>query len=173
VTASCPAFRQDGFRRTIGRTTVTRPIANGRRAALVLVLLLSWPAALPADWNPPLGRMRPLILHLEGTWAPDREAAARSGFTAVSFGIKGEDPALRRWLGVDEVYPLGDYPVLGKDILDDVLMYDPTFFVTGSPELVTALLDTTAGTRIVLEALADRASRTFYLRSVGPAQPRQ
>jgi hypothetical protein len=151
---------------------VTRPRSNGHRAALVLVLLLSGPAGARADWNPPLTRMRPLILHLEGTWAGDREAAARSGFAAVSFGIKGEDPRLRRWLGVDEVHPLGDYPVLGKDILDDVLMYDPSFFVTGSRDLVTALLDTKPGTRIVLEALADRASRTFYLRSVDRAGPR-
>jgi hypothetical protein len=152
---------------------VTRAVSSSRvRAGLVLALLVTGPIGAHADWNPPLTRMRPLILHLEGTMAPDREAAARSGFAAVSFGIKGKDPRLRCWLGVDEAYPLGDYPVLGKDILDDVRMYDPNFFVAGSPDLVTRLLDQRSGTRVVLEAMADRASRTFYLRSVNPIEPR-
>ena len=141
------------------------------RAALVLALLAA-SVATHADWNPPLTRVKPLILHLEGTMAPDRDAAARAGFAAVSFGVKGEDPRLRCWLGVDRAYPLGDYPVLGKDILDDVRMYDPNFFVTGSPDLVTRFLDLQTGTRVVVEAMADRASRTFFLRSVKLIEPR-
>ena len=146
--------------------------SSGRvRAGLVLALLAAAPVGTRADWNPPL-RLQQLILHLEGTMAPDRQVAARTGFAAVSFGVKGRDPRLRSWLGVNVAYPLGDYPVLGKDILDDVRMYDPNFFVVGTPDLVTKLLEVRPGTRVVLEALADRASRTFYLRSVDLVEPR-
>ena len=141
------------------------------RAGLLLALLAAAPAGTSAQWNPPL-RLKPLILHLEGTMAADRRAAERLGFAAVSFGIKGQDPRLRCWLGVDVAYPLGDYPVLGKDILEDVRMYDPNFFAVGTPDLVTKLMEVRPGSRVVLEALADRASRTFYLRHVDLVEPR-
>src|SRR5262249_25823768 len=45
------------------------------RACLVLALLAAAPAGTSADWNPPL-RLKPLILHLEGTMAAHPQAAA-------------------------------------------------------------------------------------------------
>jgi hypothetical protein len=117
-------------------------------------------------------RTRPLILHLEGTLATERATAARSGFTTVSFAVTGRDPDLRRWLGVEKVQPLGDYPRLGKSILDDVSMYDPTYLVVGPPDLVARFLDVAPATRVTLEALTNGTSRTFYLRLVEAAGDR-
>ena len=139
---------------------------------LALAVLLASPAGPRAGVNvPPIG-VRQLILHLEGTMASDRATAAAVGFQAVSFGVKGQDPLLRLWLGVDKAYPLGDYPVLGKDILENVYMYDPNFFVVGSRDMVRRFLDLQPGTRVVLEALVDRGSRTFFLRHVDVADGR-
>jgi hypothetical protein len=140
------------------------PILSMRLIALV-VLVAAAPSA-EADLQIPVLRTRPLILHLEGTMTADRAAAARAGFTAVSFAVVGRDPAERFWLGVDQVYPLGDYPRLGKDILDDVHMYDPTYFVVGPPDLVTRFTSIAPASRVVLEGLANGSGRTFYLRMV-------
>jgi hypothetical protein len=98
--------------------------------------------------------------------AAERATAARTGFATVSFAVTGREPDLRYWLGVEEVHPLGDYPRLGKDILDDLRMYDPTFFVVGPPDLVARFLDVAPATRVTLEALTNGTSRTFYLRRV-------
>jgi hypothetical protein len=133
---------------------------------LSLALLLVGGSPVHADAPVPVWRTRPLILHLAGTMTADRAAAARAGFTTVSFAVKGREPDLRRWLGVEDVYPLGDYPRLGKDILDDVHMYQPTFFVVGSPDLVAQFLAVAPATRVVLEGLTNLSSRTFYLRRV-------
>jgi len=133
---------------------------------LTLSLLLAVASLVHAAPPVPVLRTRPLILHLAGTMAADRTAAARAGFTTVSFAFKGREPDLRRWLGVEDVYPLGDYPRLGKDILDDVHMYQPTFFVVGSPDLVAQFLAVAPATHVVLEALTNLSSRTFYLRRV-------
>jgi hypothetical protein len=139
---------------------------------VTLVLLLVGASLVRADPPAPVLRLRPLILHLTGTMAADRATAARAGFTTLSFAVKGREPDLRRWLGVEDVYPLGDYPRLGKDILDDVHMYEPTFFVVGSPELVAQFLAVAPATRVVLEALTNLGSRTFYLRRVEAADGR-
>jgi hypothetical protein len=148
-------------------------VVSGRlRFGLALALLLASPAGPHASVGVPPIRVRQLILHLEGTMASDRATAATLGFQAVSFGVKGQDPLLRLWLGVDKAYPLGDYPVLGKDILENVRMYDPNFFVVGSRDLVQKFVDVQPGARVVVEALTDRGSRTFYLRHVDVVEGR-
>jgi hypothetical protein len=133
-----------------------------------LIALVVLVAAVPAeaDLQIPVLRTRPLILHLEGTIAADCASAARAGFTTVSFAIVGRDPAERLWLGVDKVYPLGDYPRLGKDILDDVHMYDPTYFLLGPSDLVARFTSIAPQSRVVLEGLANGSGRTFYLSKV-------
>jgi hypothetical protein len=134
--------------------------------SVVLVTLLAGAALARADLPIPVLRTRPLILRLEGTMAAERTAAARTGFAAVSFAVAGREPARRYWLGVDKAQPLGDYPRLGKDILDDLRMYDPTFFVFGPPDLVARFLGVEPATHVTLEALANGSSRAFYLRRV-------
>ncbi len=136
---------------------------------IALASLLAGAALAHADLPIPVLRTRPLILRLEGTMAAERATAARTGFATVSFAVGGHEPARRYWLGVDAVQPLGDYPRLGKDILDDLRMYDPTFFVFGPPDLVARFLGVEPTTRVTLEALANGSSRTFYLRRVDTA----
>jgi hypothetical protein len=133
---------------------------------MALASLLAAATLAHADLQIPVLRTRPLILHLEGTMAAERATAARTGFATVSFAVTGREPDRRYWLGVEEVYPLGDYPRLGKDILDDVRMYDPTYFVVGPPDLVARFLAVVPATRVTLEALTNGTSRTFYLRRV-------
>jgi hypothetical protein len=133
---------------------------------MALAPLLAAATLAHADLPIPVLRTRPLILHLEGTMAAERATAARTGFATVSFAVTGREPDLRYWLGVEDVYPLGDYPRLGKDILDDVRMYDPTYFVVGPPDLVARFLAVAPATRVTLEALTNGTSRTFYLRRV-------
>jgi hypothetical protein len=133
---------------------------------MALVPLLAAAALAHADLQIPVLRTRPLILHLEGTMTAERATAARSGFATVSFAVTGREPHREYWLGVDEVHPLGDYPRLGKDILEDVRMYDPTYFVVGPPDLVARFLAVAPATRVTLEALTNGTSRTFYLRRV-------
>jgi hypothetical protein len=139
--------------------------------AFALAWLVTAPALAYADLPLPVLRTRPLILHLEGTMAADRAAAAQAGFAAVSFAVEGREPGLRRWLGVEEVHPLEDYPRLGKDILDDVRMYDPTFFLVGARDVVERFLAVQPGAGVALEALTNGSSRTFYLRSVDTPEP--
>jgi len=106
------------------------------RRIVTLAALLAAVTLAHADLPIPVLRTRPLILHLRGTMASERAEAARLGFATVSFAVAGRELDRRHWLGVEEVHPLGDYPRLGKDILDDVRMYDPTFLIVGPPDLV-------------------------------------
>src|SRR5262249_3104173 len=140
--------------------------AGGMKRVVTLVALLAAVTLAHADLPIPVLRTRPLILHLQGTMASERAAAARLRFAAGSFAVTGREVDRRYWLGVEEVHPLGDYPRLGKDILDDVRMYDPTFLIVGPPDLVTRFLAILPATRVTLEALTNGTSRTFYLRRV-------
>lgn len=112
----------------------------------------------------------PLLLHLEGTLGTER--AKVGGFTAVSLGFHGQPADTRRWLGVEEVHPLGDYGVLGKNVLDALAPFEPNLIVVGPPVDATRLLAIPAGTRVTIEGLVDRASRTLFLRRIEePAAP--
>ena len=139
---------------------------------IALAVLVAAAPATDADVQIPVLRTRPLILHLEGTIAADRASAARAGFTTVSFAVVGRDPAERLFLGVDKVYPLGEYPRLGKDILDDVHMYAPTYFLVGPSDLVARFTSIAPQSRVVLEGLANGSGRTFYLSKVAGDQGR-
>ena len=70
------------------------------------------------------------------------------------------------------MYPLGENPRLGKDILDDVHMYDPTYFLVGPSDLVARFTSIAPQSRVVLEGLANGSGRTFYLSKVAGDQGR-
>jgi len=113
----------------------------------------------------------PLLLRLEGSLAPTREAVRAYGFTTVSLGFLGGSDE-RRWLGVSEARTVGgDHPALGKDVLDAVAPFEPELLVTGPDALVLALRDAPDGTIVHLEGLVDRAARTYYLRRVTVGDP--
>ena len=99
-----------------------------------------------------------------------REAAAESGFTAISLGFLGS--AAVRWLGVTDARTVGaDQFVLGKDVLAAVAPFTPNLLVAGPPELVGRLRTAPPGTRVVVEGLVSRASRMYYLRRVEISSP--
>jgi hypothetical protein len=143
---------------------MTRP----RRATLALLVLA---AAVAAHAAPPLGRRLgpPLILRLDGVVATSREEAARIGFTTASFGVLGDAASERIWLGVDDARTIGgDNAINGKDVLESVAGYEPSFMLTGAKALVAQARVLPVGTRVRLEGLVDLAPRTFLLHSVVP-----
>ncbi len=140
-------------------------------SVIALVALVAVASRGLADVPVPVPRTQPLILHVEGTMAGDRAAAARAGFAVLSLAIAGANPAQRYWIGVEEVHALADYPRLGKDILDDLHMYDPMLFAVGPPDLVERFAHIAPATRVVLEGLTNGAARTFYLRSIITREP--
>lgn len=106
---------------------------------------------------------------MEGTLGTER--AKVGGFTTVSLGFHGQPADVRRWLGVEEVHPIGDYGVLGKNVLDALAPFEPNLIVVGPPADAARLLAVPAGTSVTIEGLVDRASRTLFLRPLDPTAP--
>ncbi len=135
-------------------------------AALGLLILRATPA-LSTGGPPEINIRAPILLRLEGQVAATRDAALKTGFTAVSLDLLGDDAHRSRWIGVTEARTLGgDQFVMGKDVLAAVAGFTPNLLVTGPPALVTALRDAPPGTPVRMEGLVDRGSRVYYLRSV-------
>jgi hypothetical protein len=130
-----------------------------------VALLFSITVASAIDQPSP--RLGPaLLLRLEGVLTTNRADAEKAGFTATSFAFLGHGKDADRWLGVTDARTVGgDVPVLGKDVLDAVAPFDPSFITTGDPNQVTSLLALPPGTAIRIEGLVDRGSRTFMIRS--------
>src|SRR5262249_28677250 len=106
---------------------------------------------------------RVLMLRLEGVLTASRADAAKAGFTTASLGLMGGRERITRWLGVTEAVTIdSDRGPLGKDVLDALAGYTPTFLVIGPPDLVAALGRLPLSTRVRLEGLVRRGARTFY-----------
>lgn len=142
--------------------------------ATIAVVLVAAPAgASDLPLFPNIGPA--LLLRLEGTLAPDWSTAKRSGFTGTSLEVLGRSPDGIRYLGVDDARTVGgDQPVDGKDVLEAVSPFSPNFLVAGDAKLVEVLVGLPVGSRVRLEGLVDRGSRTLLLRSIeriGDAPP--
>ncbi|MCW5892426.1 MAG: hypothetical protein KIT14_18040 [bacterium] len=134
-------------------------------AIAVLTLAASTPVLAGPDTGRPLGP--PLILRLDGVVASGREEAARIGFTTASFGVLGGAPDTRVWLGVDDARTVGgDNAVNGKDVLESLAGYQPTFLLAGPKPLVAQVTSLGVGVRVRLEGLVGRRARTFLVRAV-------
>jgi hypothetical protein len=136
-----------------------------RRAAWFGAFLFSMAVASAVEMPAP--RLGPaLLLRLDGVLTTNRADAEKAGFTATSFAFLGHGKDANRWLGVTDARTVGgDVPVLGKDVLDAVAPFDPSFIATGDPAQVKSLLALPPGTAIRIEGLVDRGSRTFMIRS--------
>lgn len=140
-----------------------------------LITVLGAVGASGIDLPPP--KLGPaLLLRLDGVLTRDEAAAARVGFTVASFGFLGHGADADRWLGVTDARTVGgDVAVDGKDVLNAVAPFTPSFLASGAPEQVKALLAVPSGTAIRIEGLVDRGSRTFLVRSFerrdAPAAP--
>jgi len=138
------------------------------RRLAVLVLGALGSAALALDTLPRPNVGPPLILRLDGVLSASVEEAKRIGFTAASYAFLGtDDVAVSRWIGVTDARTIGgDNAVSGKDVLDSLAPYRPMFLVAGTPAITAQLRDASVGATVRVEGLVDRASRTYYLRSV-------
>ena len=147
-----------------------------RHSSTALVSLL-WAAIASAHVSsgPPfVNAGPPLLLRLEGILAQDAARARAQGFTVASLGVLGRPADQRRWLGVTDARTVGgDQAVDGKDVLNAVSPFTPNLLVAGPPAVVERLLAQPDGAHVVIEGLVDRASRTYYLRSIetAPASP--
>jgi hypothetical protein len=132
--------------------------------ALTILVARDGVAQLP----PPLPNVGPpLILRLDGVWQPTRAAARAVGFTVASFAFLGDEQARTLWLGVTEARTVGgDNPVDGKDVLNAVAPFVPNLLIVGPKDLVARLRSAAPGTRLRIEGLVDRGSRTYYLRRI-------
>jgi hypothetical protein len=138
------------------------------RAALVALVVALWSAAAAAQPGvPPADIRKPLLLQLDGVVSPERPSARQRGFALVSLGFLGESSKTQRWLDVVDARTLGgDQSLDGKDVLNALAPFTPHLLVAGPQPLVARLLEQPSGTRVVVEGLIDRGSRTYYLRSV-------
>jgi hypothetical protein len=134
-----------------------------------LFVLVTGAAAqrIPGPHGPSPNVGPPLILRLDGLVESSREAAAGKGFAVASLAFHGSDT--RRWLAVNDARTIGgDHPLDGKDVLNVVAPFDPSFIVTGPEDVVARLRDAAPGTVVRVEGLVTTGSRTYLLRSVGP-----
>jgi hypothetical protein len=140
------------------------------RVAVALVLAMS--VAVRAQRGPGPGGPfpnvgPPLLLRLEGLVEPSAAEARGKGFSVVSLGLAGTDE--RRWFAVTKARTVGgDQPLDGKDVIALVAPFQPNFLAAGPEPLVDQLRNAAPGTRITIEGLVDRGSRTYYLRRVEP-----
>jgi len=108
----------------------------------------------------------PLLLRLTGTWEHERAAAVRHGARVASFALPG-DPARLYFLGIDEARTVGgDQTLSGNAVLNALDPFSPSFIARGSDEATAALRRLPPGTRVIVEGLVARPSRTLLLRSV-------
>ena len=83
----------------------------------------------------------------------------------MSLSFAGSDA--QPWLGVTDARTSGsDQPLDGKAVLEQVAPFTPNFLVAGSDDLVGRLRDAKPGTRVRVEGLVERGSRTYQLRRV-------
>jgi hypothetical protein len=118
--------------------------------------------------HPPLPNAGPpLILRLDGVLRPTAEAAKSPGFSVVSFAFLGDASTRERYLSVTDARTVGgDHPLLGKDVLNMVAPFKPSFLITGAPPLLDRLRGAADGTAVRIEGLVSGAGRTYYLRDV-------
>jgi len=138
-------------------------------AGLAVAMLARTPTTgtepLPVPMQPPI------LLRLDAVIHPTADAARGKGFTAVSIAFPGHGIEARRWLAVEDARTVGpDQPLDGKDVLNAVAPLQPNLLVQGSDSLRAPLLSAPPGTKVRMEGIVNRGSRTYLLRraTVGP-----
>ena len=137
------------------------------RSTFVVVLsLLASMLAPPAVAVPPdVAVRKPILLRLEGRFAPDREQASARGANAVQFRLAETD----RWFSAEIARTFGgDPPLSGPDVLALLAPLGSSLKVVGDERLRHWLADAPLGVGIRVEGLVDRGSQTYLLRNVTP-----
>jgi hypothetical protein len=107
----------------------------------------------------------PLLLRLDGIAVRDRATAKERGGEATSYLLLGDDGGTVHWLAVTEARTIGgDHPADGRDVLNAVSPFRPSFLIAGPPTVLGRLAAAPPGTPLRLEGLVDRASRIYHLR---------
>ena len=125
--------------------------------------LVAFAIAARAGDLPRLNVGPPLLLRLEGSFAPDRAHAVATGPDAVRMSIAGHD----RWFSARVARTVGgDQPVSGRAVLNALAPYQTSMRVVGSADLVRRFDDAPDGAPMSVEGLVDIGSRYYLLRSV-------
>lgn len=128
---------------------------------LLLLLLPTTSLAGPFDTFRP---GKPLVLELDGRFAPDRETARAGGVDPVSVQLGTRT----RWFGaVTARTTSGDPPpVSGRTVLSALAPIHPNLLARGAADLVRRLRDAPDGALVHMDGLIDRGSHTYLLRLV-------
>lgn len=145
-------------------------MTRARRCTLALAAVVLACALARADQLLPVPSP-PIVLRLDGTIYATAEAARGKGFTVESLGFTRRNAEERRWLAVEVARTVGpDQALDGKDVLAWAAPLQPNFVVMGAAPLVDPLVAAESGTKVRMEGLVIRGSRTWFLRAarVGP-----
>jgi len=141
------------------------------RCAITFGIFLATASASLAREPPSVDVGPPLLLRLEGSFAPDREGATAGGADAVSMKVGDR----QRWFSAVTARTVGgDHALSGRAVLNLLAPLQPNLIVVGTDELRRRLEDAPDGTSVVVEGLVNRGSRMFLLREVAvgtPAKP--
>jgi hypothetical protein len=134
---------------------------------LALLLFLATASSVLARQELPFGPAQPIILRLEGHFAPDREHARTEGADAVL--VRVDD--VERWFAAVRSRTLGDHPLDGRNVLAALAPFGSELTAVGATELRRRLHEAPIDTPVALEGLVDRGSRTLLLRDVVVGAP--
>ncbi len=135
---------------------------------LLVCLLACATGVAAADDFPGYRIAQPIILRLDGAFAPDRAAARTKGAEPMTVRI-GD---VERWFGVTKARTLGDRVPLGRDVIEALRPNHPNLVAVGSATLVGRLAGAGDGVPIEVEGLVSQGGRQYLLRHVVvPAPP--
>lgn len=135
-------------------------------AATVLAAVLGLASHAPAQ-SP--GNLGTVVITMKGTLVRDKRAADAVGWGGISFGFTGDDVRTLRWFGVVHASLFGGNTFDAKAAVFRT-HYVPALTAIGPPELARKLATLPEGTRVQVEGVVDRRSRTILLDVVQPLE---
>ena len=139
------------------------------RAALsvaLLATLLSPPSSSPAQ---NIGDQGTVVVSMKGTLTHDQQTANDTGWGGISFGFTGDTVATVRWFGVVHASLFGGNTFDAKSAVFRAHTV-PALTVVGPPNLARKLSALPDGTKVQVEGIVDRRSRSMLLDIVQPLE---
>lgn len=121
-------------------------------AALVL------PASLRAQ-----DQLAQTVLQIQGIIAANQDQAEKVGYDDVSMNFVDQPAKDVKWLGVVQATTEVGDPFEGKEILERTDGPQPTFLISGKPDVVKVLRDAPVGAKVTFKGMFVQASRNFLV----------
>jgi len=117
----------------------------------------------------PGGDTGTIVITMKGTLVRDKRAADAVGWGGISFGFTGGDVRTLRWFGVVHASLFGSNTFDAKAAVFRT-HYVPALTAIGPPDLARRLATIPEGTRVQVDGVVDRRSRTILLDVVQPLE---